>query len=192
MVFSFFKKNIHKNKETVFIDTFYDIFQEYYKALKKIYGRKGTTFEKACKLELALYLLFRANFIFQKSPDSAFRQLFFEKTLKKIHGEISNELLDSCYLRLEIYGDIYNNSKDKQHNIFSEEFLNFSYDWLISAIELCQDDYKLMAKERYIPLSLSITSNYPVKVCLQELDIKYIKEFVEIIRDVAKNKVKKE
>jgi len=186
MVFSLFKKNTHRDIGAVFIDTFYDIFQKYYKTLKKIYGRKGVTFEKAGKLELALYLLFRADFILQKSSNPSIRQLFFEKSLKKIQSNLSDELLDLCYLRLEIYGKIYNDVENKQWNISSEEFLSFSYDWLISAIELCKDDYKLMAKERHIPLSLSITSNYPIKVCLQELDIKYIKEFVENIRDIAK------
>jgi len=185
MVFEFFKKNINKNKDTVFTDTFYDIFQGYYKTLKEIYREKGITFEKASKLELTLYLLFRAEFILQKSPNSDIRQLFFEENLKKIQGDMSRELLDLCYLRLEIYGKIYNDVKNKKDDIFSEEFLDFSYDWLISAIELCKDDYTLMAKERYIPLSLSITSNYPIKVCLQELDIKYMKEFIENIKDIA-------
>lgn len=186
MVFEFFKMNINKNKDAVFIDTFYDIFQEYYKTLKEIYGRKGVTFEKACKLELALYLLFRADFILQKSPNSNIRQLFFEESLKKTQSDLPDELLDLCYLRLEIYGKIYNDVENKQGNIFSVEFLSFSHDWLISAIELCKDDYRLMAKERYIPLSLSTISNYPIKVCLQELDIKYMKEFVENVRDIAK------
>lgn len=186
MVFSFFRRNVCRGKHVISDDKFYDIFQKYYKALKEIYSRKGAAFEQACKLELALYLLFRADFILQDSSNPNIRQIFFEKNLKKIQGEISNELLDLCYLRLQIYGNLYNDCKDKEGNIFSKNFLDFSYDWLISAIELCQDDYKLMAKERYIPLSLSVVSNYPIKVCLQELDIKYIKEFVENIRDIAK------
>jgi len=98
---------------------------------------------------------------------------------------MSTELLDLCYLRLEIYGNLYNDCKNKEGNIFSKEFLDFSYDWLISAIKLCRDDYKLMAREKYIPLSLGLFSNYPIKVCLQELDIKYVKKFVENIRYIA-------
>jgi hypothetical protein len=186
MVFSFFEKDIPGNNGNVFDDTFYNIFQKYYKALREIYSRKGVAFEQACKLELALYLLFRADFMLQNSSKPDIRQAFFEKNLKKIKGKMPNELLDLCYLRLEIYGDLYNDSKDKELNIFSKEFLDFSYDWLISAIGLCKDDYKLMAKEKYIPLSLDLFSNYPIKVCLQELDIKYIKEFVENIRYLTK------
>ncbi len=83
MVFEFSKMNINKNKDAVLTDTFYDIFQVYYKTLKEIYREKGITFEKASKLELALYLLFRADFILQKSPHSNIRQLFFEENLKK-------------------------------------------------------------------------------------------------------------
>ncbi|MBU1260730.1 MAG: hypothetical protein KJ757_05135 [Planctomycetes bacterium] len=186
MVFEFFEKIAFENKNADFTDTFYYIFQEYHKALKEIYRKKEMTFEKASKLELALYLLFRADFILQKSSKPNIRQLFLEKSLKRIQGDMPDELLDLCYLRLEIYGKIYNDFENKQGNIFSIEFLNFSYDWLISAIELCKDDYKLMAKEKYIPLSLSITSNYPIKVCLQELDIKYTKKFIESINNIIK------
>ncbi|MDD5327907.1 MAG: hypothetical protein PHY02_08860 [Phycisphaerae bacterium] len=186
MVFGFFRKIAYRGKNIISDDRFYDIFQKYYRALKEIYSKKGVAFEHACKLELALYLLFRADFLLQNSSNPNIRQIFFERNLKKLQSEISSELLDLCYLRLQIYSDIYNDCKDKEGNIFSKNFLDFSYDWLISAIKLCQDDYKLMVKERYIPLSLSVTSNYPVKVCLQEFDIKYIKKFVEDIRDIAK------
>ena len=172
MVFDFFRRNACRDKNVISEDKFYDIFQKYYSTLKEINDRKGASFSQACKLELALYLLFRVDFILQNSPDSSIRQAFFEKNLKQIQGEISKDLLDICYLRLEIYGSLYNDCRDKEGNIFSKEFLDLSYNWLISAIELCKDDYKLMAREKHIPLSLGVISNYSIKICLQELDIK--------------------
>ena len=180
-MFDFLKKFKKNNSLT---DPFFGIFQNYCKTLKVLFNKNGLAFNKAAKLEVALFLLFRLDFCFQKSPDQAYRQLFFEQCIKRVEKNISNQLLDLCYRRLEIYGEIYNDVENKKNGVFSSEFLNFSYDWLISAIKLCKDEYGLMAKERFIPLSLDAFSNYLIKVALQELDIHYTKQFLDYINSI--------
>jgi hypothetical protein len=177
------KKNANYTKDP-YVNTFCEIFQHYYDELRIVYKEKGMSFIKASRLELALYLLFRSDFLLRKSSNPSIRQLFFEKTLKIIQSDISNELLDLCYLRLNIYGEMYNDCKDKDCNIFSKEFWGFSEDWLISAIELCKDDYNLMANKKYIPLSLDVMSNFPIKICLNVLDQRYMKIFIKNINSL--------
>ena len=180
-MFNFLKK---RKKGDVLTDPFFCIFQNYCDSLKEELEKGDFSFEKATKLEIALFLLFRSDFCLQKSPNQAGRQLFFEKCLGRVVNNISNQLLDLCYLRLEIYGEIYRDVENKKDSIFSEEFLNLSYDWLISAIKLCEDEYSLMAKERYIPLSLDAFSNHQIKVTLQELDIRHIKPFLDYVNEI--------
>jgi hypothetical protein len=165
---------------------FVDIFQQYCRALKKVFDEQGVSFEKAGRLEVALFLLFRSDFYLQGCDNQSVRQIFFEDALRTIVPGISKDLLDLCYLRLGIYGQIYNECEDTKDRVLSKEFLSVSYDWLVSAVRLCRDHYNLMAKERFVPLSLAVVSDFPVKVTLQELDVKYTKQLLDYIGTVRR------
>lgn len=180
-----FRFRKEKTKDSI-AAPFVDIFQQYCRALQEVCDEQGVSLKKAGKLEVALFLLFRSDFYLQGCDNQSVRQIFFEDVLRAIVPDISEDLIDLCYLRLDIYGQIYNEYKEKPDNVFSKDFLSFSYDWLISAIKLCRDDYSSMVRERFIPLSLAAFSDFPVKVTLQELDVEYMKQFLDHIGSVRK------
>ncbi len=166
---------------------FIAILDGYCESLRRELERIGIGSDEATRLELALFLLFRADFVLQKSPNPAHRQLFFEACVREVVKNISLPLLDVCYLRLEIYGQIYNDVDNKTDGVFSKEFLDFSYNWLISAIKLSKNEYSLMVTERYIPLSLDAFTDLPIKMMLQELDTHYMKPFADYVSDIRKS-----
>ena len=175
----FWKKKTQENKPSENLELITALFTKWHNSICEglneclakgdILGNKiSLKIEKASKLEIGLYLLFRLDQRTCGKQNEDVRRILFESCMHSILPSNEDRFIDLAYHRTEIYGNIFNQIKNSGGDWAAYRLQ--CNDWLINAILYSNNDYNKMTTDNMPLVIIGLMEQNSIKIAISSFE----------------------